>query len=530
MHLDCVCDPHLPKLAWLAILKQGSQAIKVLHGEWVETSPHFVFEGAWASDFEATDFDCCETVVGSGMVLRDGRAVFCSGSHVMFRLHILQQGHEMFISNSFVYCLTAAGHRLKSDYALYFRDFQSIVRGLKKYRTQVPLDNGRMRLLYVDNFAVGSDLKIVYVRKPGAPEFSGYEEYRGYLEETLRQIRENSASPSRKITYAPISTISSGYDSAACAVLARGIGCTTAITFPQARGSEESDSGAEVGRQLGYSIVAVDRLAYQNKENYPEAEFIAGGTAGDSGDFVFASLEDLLPKKLLITGFTGDGVWNPDEYPNRLMIQDGLGGTMMEEFRLRVGFVHLPLPIIGGLKGPELCKISQSPEMRQWVLGTGFDKPIPRRILEEAGVPRTWFGSNKKATGARFFDGPNRGPEDLRGHLSPSSYRDYQLYFIDFYKPNWQEYYYFVMSKFRWILDRSYVIFNRLIRRRFGLWELKPRALRHYVPWIGKNWLLFHWAVEKTSERYEKSAKDVVSLLSSKSSKKNVFQPFDRLS
>ena len=523
MHLDCVCDPRLPKLAWLAILKKDSPVVKVLHGEWVEANTQFVFEGAWASDFAAVDFDRCETVVGSGIVLRDGRAVFCSGSHVMFRLHILQQGDEMFISNSFVYCLKAAGHRLKSDYALYFRDFQSIVRGLQKYRTQIPLDKGRIQLLYVDNLVVGPDLKIEYVRKPGAPDFSCYEEYHGYLKEMLKKIGENSGSPSRKITYAPISTISSGYDSAACAVLARGIDCTTAITFPSARGSEESDSGAEIGRQLGFSIMAVDRLAYQNKEHYPEAEFIAGGTAGDAGDFVFASLDDLLPQKLLITGFTGDGVWNPNEYQNRFMIQDGLGGTMMEEFRLRVGFVHLPVPIIGGRRGPELCKISRSPAMRQWVLGTGFDKPIPRRILEEAGVPRTWFGLNKKATGARFFDGPNRGPEDLRAHLSPSSYRDYQQYFRKFYKPNWQEHYYFFMSKLRWILDEGYRLFNKLIRGRLGLWDLKPMALRHYLPWIGKNWLLFHWAVDKTAERYEHSAKEVRNWLSSKPSGTRVF-------
>ena len=268
--------PRLPKLAWVAILQKGCPDIRVVHGEWVETGDSFVFEGAWASDFAATDFDCCETVVGSGMVLRNGRAVFCSGSHVMFRLHILQQRDEMFISNSFVYCLTVAGHRLKRDYALYFRDFQSIVRGLQKYRTQIPFDQGRIRLLYVDNLAVGPDLNMEYLRKPHAPDFSCFDEYRGYLEDVLGKIGENASSRLRTITYTPISTISSGYDSAACAVLARGIGSTTAITFPQARGSEESDSGAEIGRQLGYSIIAVDRLAYQTKEHYPEAEFIAG--------------------------------------------------------------------------------------------------------------------------------------------------------------------------------------------------------------------------------------------------------------
>ena len=506
MHLDCVCDPQLPKLAWLAVLEKNVPAIRLIHGEWVETDEHFAFEGAWGSNFDATGFDRCETVVGSGFVVRDDRVVFCPPSHSLARLHVLPQGDSLFVSNSFVFCLTGAGRTLRPDYALYFRDFQSIIRGLKKHRTRIPLDQGVMDLLYVDNLAVGSDLKTERVPKPEAPVFTCYEEYHEYVNEIVEHIGANLTSASRTIRYEPISTISSGYDSSASAVFAKRIGSTTAITFPKARGSEESDSGAEIGKHLGYSIIEGDRLAYQQRTDFPEAEFVVGGTAGDGGDVIFSSLQGLLPRKLLVTGFTGDAVWNPNGYPNRFMIKDALGGSLMEEFRLRIGFVHLPLPIIGCQRGPELAKISLSSFMRPWATGEYYDKPIPRRILEEAGVPRACFGQNKKAVGARFFDGPNRGPEDLRVHLSPSSYRDYQQYFTDHYQPNKQETFYFVMSKLRMRLDKAYTAFNKYIGPRVGLMELKAMALRHYGPWIGKNWLLFHWAVEKVRQRYEKSS------------------------
>ena len=36
--------------------------------------------------------------------------------------------------------------------------------------------------------------------------------------------------------------------------------------------------------------------------------------------------------------------------------------------------------------------------MRPWSIGGAYDRPIPRRIAEEAGVPRDLFGQNKMAT------------------------------------------------------------------------------------------------------------------------------------
>ena len=425
----------------------------------------------------------------------------------------------MYVSNSFVFCMKAAGRRLRNDYSLYFRDFQSIVRGLGKHRIRIPLDKGVMKLWYVHNLLVRSDLQTERVSKPSAPAFSCYEEYYAYLEKSLAQIADNAASPARVITYDPLGTISSGYDSPACAVLARAIGCTRTMTFPEARESDVSDSGSDIAKLLGYSTIEVDRLEYQRRTNFPEAEFVAAGTAADAGDVIFASLQDLVPKKLLITGHAGGGVWDRNFSPNRALERGDSSGSLLEEFRMRVGFVHLPVPSIGGLRGPELSIISRSPQMKAWALGTEYDRPIPRRVAEEAGIPRTWFGQHKKAAGARFFDGPNRGPEDLVSHLSPSSYASYEQYFQEHYRPNRYEIYYFLMSKLRRLVDKIYITFNRSIGWRFGLPEFKPRVLRHYESWIGKNWLLFHWAVEKTAERYEKSSEVVASVSRSKASK-----------
>ena len=44
-----------------------------------------------------------------------------------------------------------------------------------------------------------------------------------------------------------------------------------------------------------------------------------------------------------------------------------------------------------------LSGTTPSVEMAPWRLGTSYDRPIPRRIAEAAGVPRQAFGQRKKA-------------------------------------------------------------------------------------------------------------------------------------
>lgn len=58
--------------------------------------------------------------------------------------------------------------------------------------------------------------------------------------------------------------------------------------------------------------------------------------------------------------------------------------------------MHLPPAYFGWRRAGRLLAISKSEEMAPWSLFTDYDRPIARRIVEEAGVPRAWFGQAKK--------------------------------------------------------------------------------------------------------------------------------------
>ena len=95
-------------------------------------------------------------------------------------------------------------------------------------------------------------------------------------------------------------------------------------------------------------------------------------------------------------------------------------GKSLTEFRLRVGFACVPAPVIGGMVPKSIGAITRSSEMAPYSIGGDYDRPIPRRIAEEAGIPRTAFGMKKSATAPNVL---NR--EDLRHAAMVSTMRRY---------------------------------------------------------------------------------------------------------
>jgi hypothetical protein len=85
-----------------------------------------------------------------------------------------------------------------------------------------------------------------------------------------------------------------------------------------------------------------------------------------------------------------------------------ISGCSLGEFRLRRNFLHLPLTFIGGLRCSEIRKISNSADMAAYSIGGDHDRPVPRRILEDAGVPRHAFGQSKRGASVLLFQGRNR--------------------------------------------------------------------------------------------------------------------------
>ncbi len=413
----------LPRLAWCARVARGTQDVIVDCGKWVEGDAGFFCEGAWSGDYRLRDFPEALTFSGSGAVIRQDEVLFCAPTHTLQALYLLKQANEVICSNSLAFLLQQCTDDIDSRYKAYDFDVMSIMFGLKDYTKHIPTRAGnRIHLYYHCNLVVTHNLEVLQQPKPLPEAFRDYESYRGFLQEEVNTVASNATSTERKIRYTPLATVSSGYDSPACAVLGKAAGCTQAVTFGAAR-SGEDDSGRQIGEALGLAVTEFDSQAYMRRTDCAEAEFLATGYGGD--DLIMAALEEELPAKLLLTGYHGDKIWSRDAKAGPYIVRGDPSGASLGEFRLRVGFLNLPVPFIGCTQHESIKQISNSAMMRPWsVENIHYDRPIPRRIAEEAGIPRHLFGQKKKAIARPYQTTSARNP-DLARVLSPAAYQDF---------------------------------------------------------------------------------------------------------
>ena len=309
-----------------------------------------------------------------------------------------------------MFLLTAAGAELNPRHARYATDFAAIVRdGLLRFDTAVPVRftaspedaEGDAHLVYVHNVRFHRDGRISYDHKSAGQPFDTYDAYVDLVVDVLQKTVDNASAQSRAVTYSPLASISSGYDSPAVAALARRVGCDKAFTFAHARtrgNQPEDDSGKPIANVLGYQLTELDREAYRNAGDFPEAEFLATGMSGE--DLNMGGLEAEIARSVFFSGHYGGRVWDLHTYPDEFLRRGDMSGASMNEFRLRADFVHVPAPFIGARRHPKLLEIAQSEAMKHWSTGTDYDRPVPRRIAEDAGVPRCAFGHKKRATTA----------------------------------------------------------------------------------------------------------------------------------
>src|SRR5690606_38494472 len=62
----------------------------------------------------------------------------------------------------------------------------------------------------------------------------------------------------------------------------------------------------------------------------------------------------------------------------------------------------LAVPYLGARRREDLYRITHSDELGPWRLNVPYDRPLPRRIAEERGVPREMFGQKKLASVINF--------------------------------------------------------------------------------------------------------------------------------
>ncbi len=396
MHLVVNRVPSFPRLAWVTRATSGDAVATVYAGMCVETASGWCAEGVWDTDFEAADFDLTSLIFGSGVRCRGRTAAFVSSGTMLERLWVYERNKTFFIGNSLPAVLAVSGARLsplQGDYPVLTTN------AMKKYRElrlqPTPVSEGQLFHVYFHNILWdGTQLRVV--PKPhDAPPFGHFKEYRDYLYSKARSIGANASNSARRHAVNQLTTISSGYDSAASAVIAREAGCRVSATITHARSViPRSDSGEPIAECLGLAC-----RAYPRTRQDPSSELWFWAPLGTAQDINFSVLETPEPVCLLYTGVFGGEVWttikhmHPDNMKFSAINSVGIG-----EYRLSKGIIHCPVPFWGLHRVSDLWTLTWSDDMAAWRVGTNYDRPIPRRILEEVGVPRAMFGQKKSAT------------------------------------------------------------------------------------------------------------------------------------
>jgi hypothetical protein len=402
MRFNFELNPALPRLAWLARIREGDPVVTILHGSWVETRHDSFVEGAWDAPFTAGAFDRSPVLAGSGGRVTATGVLFATPASMYDRLQSIRLGPELFVSNSLAFLLARSGDQLDPDHPHYYLDLLDLYCcGIRQRQKRLRLARNRSVELHdCCNLDVDTSGRMTRIEKPWGEPPTSYRDYVALLERTLRAVIENARDGARRWPYRPLAMVSQGYDSTAVAALARRAGCREAVTFLKSDSPHGyvDDSGEAVGRCLGLDVTSYERNDHAAMPEFREEEFYLEPWGVDK---TLAVMESQLTGSLLLSGRSGELVWTRGDPMRRGLPDlqhpiDLISGCALAEFRLRTGFLHFPPATIAGIHAPVIHRLNATRELRPWSIGGSYDKPIARRILEEAGVPRHLFGQVKK--------------------------------------------------------------------------------------------------------------------------------------
>lgn len=393
----------LPKLGWIATVPLAGGDVRVLHGSAVEHADDWLVEGVWDAPFEGAAFHRSEAFFGSGLRVEGGKVFAVASTGMVDRLVFVVGAGELTISNSLVALLAATGARLAIDHD-YRAECSASLKGIfgQPYVLTTEGGSGREVLqLFHGNLVVGDSAWAVQIRtrRHGIATYGAYLEA---LRDTLRRIQHNAESAGRCTVVTSYSTLSAGYDSVAVTCLARELGVRESFTTRpdcSARGWLPLEDGAAVADALGMRAHLLGPPS--GRTTALEQGFLAPTVWGSELIFhdMAAHIADSGRIAVVYTGYHGDKVW--DLHTGGRYLQDDIlrgdtSGLNLSEVRLASGFFNVPVPFLFARDIRSLVEIAGSTEMAPWRIGTDYDRPIPRRIGETAGVPRSLFGQSKR--------------------------------------------------------------------------------------------------------------------------------------
>ena len=454
-------------------------------------------EGCWDKPFADLGFETAANFFGSGFKLKDDQVTFVTSTHPLDPLYVHSGPGVTTVSNSLAFLLKTTGIHLPVG-PRYGRAFASIANGLEAADNQIYAGpEGTIRRTAVANIAVSRN-NLTEAAKAPQVDFDSFAAYTNYLTSTLSAVFENGADAGRNYRYSPLTSCSSGYDSTACSVLAARLGCGEGVTLKTAR-SGLDDSGRKILEFLKLRATGFDREDRSQSDEFGEAEFLATGMGGE--DYAYAAFEPKLSGRIFLTGFFADLAWHIDGKPGLSFerTDNSIAGGSLTEFRLRTGFAHLPVPVIGLSQEtqPQLLQIGRHPDMKPYSVGGGYDKPVPRRIAEENGLPRELFGRKKKAASILF----HRSTKTL-SDASQRSFEEFRNNAPGRIQTNAKE----AVWLCWWWLWRTVFFLGRRLKISPLLRPIERTLFRNFTVYEHSSPitsdLLFLWGLKKTQERY----------------------------
>ena len=410
--LDICPSPRLPPLAWVARVRFPD--VRVACGTSVRHSDGAFFDGTWPGASELASVLDATVPFGAGMVVREGRLFIVPAGHTCEGIYLCRPSatdETLFVANSITALLEATDQTLVAGVD-YVNRFIKLAEGLPFSPIRIPTSGAPIEFRYFENLAIDVAGRVSVVAKARERPFASYEDYVARLESATTSLFANAPS------YAPVIALSNGYDSTAMAVVAARAGLRQALTFAtvrpaRANEADTSDSGTTTAAHLGIDAKVIDRVSYLTRDDLPEAEFLATGGPGE--DVANSAMEPELHKRILVTGDVGAALYRYGRPKRSDLWRLDLSGSSMTEFRLRTDFIFVPLPVFGMTEIPSLQDITLSESMKPWSVGGYYDRPIARRIAEQAGgLPRGSFAAVKHAATALIH-------QDPEAHLAPAS-------------------------------------------------------------------------------------------------------------
>lgn len=394
----------LPRQAWVLQCREGR--IDGLLGSNVRLTDHGFFEGGWALTPEPEALRVDGIHFGSGASWKSGRLTLISPSHSLESIWIAQAAGELWAANSLP-LLIAATRPEGFDIWRARLAIRSLLDGLGTYARDIYKGTDIAIHRFANAFVTMEDSgRLLERQQQQAATFDTYERYVDFLSRALSEARASFGGGIAVY-------LSRGYDSTAAAAIASALGPVNAICIDRTAAGD-ADDGSAISSALGMPSTVVKRQDRPSRL-LPQAdgnvafETISASEYDDVFEFycgVHMSDEclrvpdEMVASRAVVTGWYGDSMWGLDGEPSRDLTRDhrSSAGIGLGEFRLRTGFMHVPIAALAFNRSHVVRAIGESDAMQPWRLGTDYDRPIPRRIAEEAGVPRDAFGTRKMFT------------------------------------------------------------------------------------------------------------------------------------